>query len=660
MTTPYFSGNAMYAKRRSGLPNMGGASGFNPSAMPETRSSGWTPGGVTRPQMEQSMKDLQGQLGSPTTGMPNTGTPGGPTPGGFPPMTGLPNTGNSGTTITAGFGAQEGNPASGSGGVPDWMRMGRPGAQFPPQTGLPNTGNPGGPMPGAPLGGPQTGMPQTGTPGAGPMAGGSNTFGPQNNLINQQFSANPSRRTLRSMGQTDQAKNAAANYQFQPFQAQGPLNDTQSRNAFTQAGQMTQGMQANPYQAVAGTDLSGARNYLATAGANLGPSSAASGLVGPGAMGSFGYQGDTTGVRAQTQAQLNNVLNTTPDRATLASNTMKRLIDDTNPQFEQDLRQVGQKAAALGRVGAGMTTNDLGTVAQRRNEQLVRRSQELADQAAGLSLQDQQDKLNAARGVTSDFAGMDTGAGSLNLGYQNAANAERGASFDRARALGNDTFGRAMDLSNAEAQFGQIGRNDALTERNAQRQATLDQNDVLGQRAAGLRSMGSDLYGLDSAAWDRGASERDKGLAYDQNMFNNRLGMFNNLAADEQRQYGNDLTAAQFNRGERDYQYGLSRDAQNDAINQRMMQENLLNSRFQRGQGLFNAGYLQNPSGVMGQQYGSYANDAQSSYGAMGDLLGQYAMRGASGYPTTTSTMPEFNIPMPQIKRTNTVPVGGF
>ena len=78
--------------------------------------------------------------------------------------------------------------------------------------------------------------------------------------------------------------------------------------------------------------------------------------------------------------------------------------------------------------------------------------------------------------------------------------------------------------------------------------------------------MGSDLYGLDSAAWDRGASERDKGLAYDQNMFNNRLGMFNNLAADEQRQYGNDLTAAQFNRGERDYQYGLSRDAQNDAI----------------------------------------------------------------------------------------------
>ena len=604
MTAPYV-GSQMYARRRSGIPNMSGGGGPIPD----------DPRGISPAP----------PLGGPQIpGGGTTGAPGGPlvgqgSRGGIPgmpwqtyPMVNQQQTDASWMQGKAQWDAQNAagmSPAqrAKAAGDPNWQKY-ETGGQAQPN----------------------------------------GTFSASNNLINAQFSADPSRRTQQSQRATDRAMQGMTNYQFQPFQAQGPINDTASRNAFTQANQATQSMQAAPYSPVAGTDLSGARNYLATAGANLGPSSAASGLVGPGAMGSFGYQGDTMGVRGQTQAQLNNVLHTTPDRATLASNAFNRLIQESNPQFQQDLRAVGQKAAALGRVGAGMTTNDLGTVAQRRNEQLANRAAELSDNAASLALQDQQDKLNAARGVTSDFASQDTGAGSLNLGYMNAANAERGAAFDRSRALGNDTFGRALDLSNAETRMGQIGRQDALDERNAQRQSFLDRNDVLGQQAQGLRSMGSDLNGLDSAAWNRATSERDAGLQYDQNMFNNRRNLFNDLSANEQRNIGNDLTRAQFNRGERDYQYGLSQDATNQAINNRLMQENLLNSRFGRGQSMFNAGYSTNPINTLGSQYQSYANDAQASYGGMGDLLGNYMLRNRGqnkAFDVPGLSVPEFNIP---------------
>ena len=453
-------------------------------------------------------------------------------------------------------------------------------------------------------------------------AGGTSTFSKDSNLINSQFNPTPGLRTLNAQGATDQAKQNYSGYNFQGFNAQGPLNDSKSRDAITGANDKTQSMSSMGYRPVAGTDLSGARNYLAQAGANLGPSSAASGLVGPGATGSVGYNGDTGAVRGQTQAQLNKVLNTTPDRQTLAANNLNRMIADTEPQFQTDLRNVGKKAAALGRVGAGMTTSDLGDVSQRRNEQIVRRGAELADSAAGLSLQDEQDKLNAARGVTTDFGGLDTAAGSLNLGYQNSANAERGSAFDRARALGNDTFGRTMDLSNAEMKFGQIGRSDALDERDAERTSYLDRNNVLGEQAQGLRNMGSDLYGMDSDAWNRGVSERDKGLNYDQRMFDNRRNIFGDMATDEQRLTGNDRADRTEMRGERDYQYGLSRDATNDAVQQRMLEEQLLDSRFRRGQGLFGAGYSQSPVGTYGQQADSFGADAAASYGAMGDLFG--------------------------------------
>lgn len=143
-------------------------------------------------------------------------------------------------------------------------------------------------------------------------------------------------------------------------------------------------------------------------------------------------------------------LATGPDREALALRAFQRLLDETAPQYAQELRQVNDAAAAGGRVGSGLTTNDLGTVAQRRNESLTRAQQALADQAAGLTLSDQ-----AAR--TSALAGLEGSARGFDASDRAELRGERSAEQDAfQRALSNylgtaDTFAR--DEGNARDEL---------------------------------------------------------------------------------------------------------------------------------------------------------------------------------------------------------------
>lgn len=483
------------------------------------------------------------------------------------------------------------------------------------------------------FGGPQVsggGPPNTGSgnPATAPRPNPYQPFTATDNLIGSTITTNPSTRTLGAQGATDAAKDAYGGYQFKPFTAQGPVDTSRTTGLLEQGNAQVQGMQAPGYTPVAGTDLAGAQKYLAQAGANVGPSSAASGLMGPGQTGGFGFSGQTGQLRGTTMSELTKTLENTPDRASLAADTYAQMLERAAPQeFAQD-RGYAQRTAALGRAGSGMFNSGLADIATARENARSLDRRQLATEAAGLSLSDQMDRLNAARGVTSDFSSADLGAGSLNLGYQNSNNAERAGAFDRARAMGLDTFNQNMSLSDASANLAGIGRNDALTERDALRTAGLDANNVTAAKAASNRTLGSDLYGMDSDAYNRATSERDAGLNYDQNIFNNRQNIFGNMAADEQRLLGNDRYTADEMRGERGYQYGLSRDAVGDQRQQVMDQEALLNGRFTRGTALTNAGYAGDPSGVYGQQAGQLAGQAADSYGSAGDLFGQYAMRG--------------------------------
>lgn len=549
-----------------------------------------------------------------------------------------------------------------------------------PQTGAPNTGNPSQqPMPGAPLGGPitypsgmqgqasrggipgmpwQTGAPNTGTPGAGPMAGfphqwgqpSTQSFSATNNLVGTQFNPTPSTQT---QGAARATQGALSQYMQQPTQQQyagvtpGRSSDTQALQGYamgaagTYAGAGGPPNLTNPaFQGI------GANTYAQSQGVL---SSLAGGGMGQAQGGSFGYNGDTQQARGLTMQQLQQTLNTTPDRASLASSSLQRMIEDSNPQFQQDLRAVGQKAAALGRVGSGMTTSDLGDVAQRRNEQIVRRAADLADNAAGLSLSDQQAKLAAAQGTTSALGGLDTSGGSLNLKYLNASNSALGQNQD-ARYRG------AMGLADLQGQ----SRNEAVGERNAAYSAGQDANNLAlnldNTRFSRLRGQATDLAGLQDSSLQndralQGDQRTERNFFADQNQqgFNNARSRFNDLAGYQQGRESQDMNNLNWMRGERSYQQGLDQQAIDNNVRERLMQEDLLNGRFRRGMDLSQFGYGGDPTGTMlsaanmyGSQGNTYGNQASDAWGGAADAVSNWAYnrmrnRGTTQAPQSTN-----------------------
>lgn len=473
-----------------------------------------------------------------------------------------------------------------------------------------------------------TATPQA-TPGApAPQAG---AFGPGNNLIGQQFSPGTSERGATAAGYTNTAAQSLANFSPAPFNLLAPANQSGANSQYATANQQMQGLSTQGYRPVGGTDLSGARGQLGAANSAVG-NSAASGYAGAGQTGGFAYGGDTQQVRGMGLDQLKNVLNTTPDRATLANSAFQRLLDESNPQFESELRSTNARNAAMGRRGSGMSTQDLGTVQQRREEALMRERGRLADDAAGLTLSDAQSKLAAAQGFGSELAGQDTAAGSLNLGYQNSNNAERGAAFDRMRALGNDTFGQRMSLADAERQFAGIDRQDGLTERNAMNDAERYGNSLTAAKSDASQRYGDTQYRGGRDAYNDAYNERDAQFGYDQAQFGNRRNALNDSMGFENFVRGNERSDRNELRGERDYQYGLSRDAQGDRINQELTQEQLYGQEFDRGRQLTDIGYgTGDPYGAYRDAAGDAGQRSSDAYGAGMDLLGTFGQRRGRG-----------------------------
>ncbi|MHB1310583.1 MAG: hypothetical protein ACYC3L_01105 [Gemmatimonadaceae bacterium] len=421
----------------------------------------------------------------------------------------------------------------------------------------------------------------TATPQAPTPSTGQGTFSNSSNLITSQYNPTPSARLTGVQGQADAARNAYASSSTPAFNS------------------------------VAGRDTSGAQRLWGQAeqfanatGAGAGGGAAPS----YGGPGGFGYNADTGDVRRMTLDQLKTVMNTTPDRATLAANTFKRLLDDTNPQYESELRSANQKNAAMGRRGSGMATTDLGDVTQRRNEQLIRRQAELADNAAALALSDQTDKLNASRGVGESFAGQDINAGQLNLSAANSA------------------FGNSLASWEANQRA---------------RQNSFDNYRTLGQDQYG---MSSDLYG------DR-VSERDKGYGAGMDRYNAGRSKMSDLYGVESQIAGDEAAQRNELRGERGYQYGLSQDATQNRINQYGMQEDVFGNDWRRAQDQAQMGYGMSPYDAYGTQATNYGNQAQNALGAGADLFSNWARRraygsqpsGPSGAPPQI-TIPDFQL----------------
>ena len=633
-------------------------------------------------------------LGGPTTGTPNTGNPNGQiyagpnTLGGPITLTGQDSRG--GIPGASGPRPPLGGPQISGGGPPNTGTPGGPLVGFPHQWGQPTTsgwgdapafdangfkpnygssaqpvpgaagGAPGGPILGAPPSGmgwsenaprfdPSTFKPSysssarsvPGAAGGAPGAGGYGSFTATDNMIGSQILPGTDSRQTTAQGYTDSAAAGLNSWTAKPFQSVNPYDPSGAYQSLAAGNTQMQGMTTAGYRPVAGTDTSGASSWLDKAGQYANPSSQSQSLAGAGGMGGFSYGAETGQSRTMGLEQLKKIMGDSPDRAKLAADSYQLLLDREAPQAAAQDRALAQKTAALGRQGSGMFNSeqmDLATARERTRDQARR---ELATNAAGLSLSDQLDKLNAAQGFSTAMGGLDTAAGSLNLGYQNANNAERGNAFDRSLALGDRAFSNSRAMANDRLNLAQIGRNDALTERDAMNSAEQYGNSLTQAKANANRQYGLDTYGIGRDLYGDQVSERDKSQAFDQQNFNNLRSKFGDMTGYEQMVRGNGLSDRNEARTERDYQVGQDQRAIDNAVRQRQLEDQYFNSDTRYADTLFGNGYSQNPYSAFANAGNQAAGQSSDAWGATGDLFSNWAKSRATR-PTWAPGRPNY------------------
>jgi hypothetical protein len=210
--------------------------------------------------------------------------------------------------------------------------------------------------------------------------------------------------------------------------------------------------------------------------------------------GTYDPAGDTQDVRSMILERLQQA--DRPDRYGIAANAFELMRQRSDPAYDQALRKVGQKNAALGRLGSGMVTSELMDVTAQRERDLSFAQRDLALEAAGLSLQDELSRLGAAQDVYGQFSGSDRADAGLKMDLRNEARGERQAKLayglDRAD-LQRGIFG---DMAGLESQrFGQdvTGRNEYRAERDYQSQ----QAQQAIENAARQRMLEEQIFGND-------------------------------------------------------------------------------------------------------------------------------------------------------------------
>lgn len=133
-----------------------------------------------------------------------------------------------------------------------------------------------------------------------------------------------------------------------------------------------------------------------------------------------------------------------PNRGQLAADAFETIEARGQPQFQKDLQNVGRRAAALGRLGAGMTTSELGDVITTRQRDLDLTKRELATDAAGRTLDDKLGVYDARLRGSGQFTQEDLGRGGFEL---DRAQLNRGVAGDYA-----DFADREFDRDFAERQ----------------------------------------------------------------------------------------------------------------------------------------------------------------------------------------------------------------
>lgn len=436
-------------------------------------------------------------------------------------------------------------------------------------------------------------------------------FGATNNLIGQQINPTNSAQTNMAQGFTNTAAQQYANQAFSPFSMSG------QRAGVAGANQQMQGL---------GFDFGGANaQYGAAQAAQQGAARQAGGML-QGLAGLSNFGGGTASANTgRFNSELDSALQGLqgPDRATLAADAMKLLEERSRGDFDRSLRDVNAKAAAMGRRGAGMTTNDLGDVTVQREKLLDRSRRDLALDAAQRSLDDRMNVANFQRGVAGDrFQGETFNANLADRGLdRNTQAAQFGANFQRGIAgdlygMGRDTASMAMDVGD---RFGTQARDRTGL---GERQASFARNSAMDD---------AELAGVE---------RRDEFNRADfgRQRFNDFSG-FQRDRESQDRSNRNEL------RDERQYQYGLSRDAIGDEYDRMNWEENLRDRRFSRGLGTANFGFgAQSPAGAYANAGANAQQQSADGYGAAGMLLGQIGANRRRGAQPPAPGRPSYDV----------------
>lgn len=164
-------------------------------------------------------------------------------------------------------------------------------------------------------------------------------------------------------------------------------------------------------------------------------------------------------------------LYTTPDRMGLASEALSIYDQQSQPVLDQALRSVMGRAAAGGRMRAGMTTNELTDVGTqwKRDRDIFGRT--IINDALQQAMSDRLNRLGATQSAAGFFSGDDAQTAGINQGLREEARAELARRFGMGEAVAGldaSLFGLESNLANNQYDWGERQRQEVRGERGYQ------------------------------------------------------------------------------------------------------------------------------------------------------------------------------------------------
>jgi hypothetical protein len=329
------------------------------------------------------------------------------------------------------------------------------------------------------------------------------------------------------------------------------------------------------YTPVGGPNFGAANNYLNQAAGAAGGIRVA-GVSGPAlsntgatqslinqARGGYGASANEQELQRMAMAQIKG-LDTAPNRADLAARALALQRDMTNPAWQADLRHAGQQAAALGRIGAGMTTTELNDITLAREKALGQYGQQAALEAAALEMQDRLARVGAT------------------TGYQGQL-----ASTGIARA------GGLAGLANTQYGVDTTGFREGMDRAGLSLQSQVAQANAAAGRAGLFQNLGSTSAGMASSAASHRAGQAAQALDAQLKQQALRQALVGQYADIQGQQFGQGATRANLATQQQGRQDALAQAGIDNRVRQAMVEDQLLNSQFGRQlQGATAAGHL--------------------------------------------------------------------